>query len=366
MQVPKLNTYYPSQDDMDRHQLSFYKVVESHLNKGNYIDVDGNISYVFVFLYGLLSRWNEDGFDHLSEFLIYLSEIYKHEEKLSDYCLHWAFDCLLGLGKYEEYLDKTEPKEVVGTSTHPSNLRLNIQKQLGLPADPIDVLLMFGGRKTQFIINNQALYRDCIIATFSAYAQEKMEWFSLFEEWFTHSNDKYLYPHRLFSGALLQSEGPYLQFKIQSLYAVYDYLDTIKSLSKEAENKARDIVGVPKISEGWVSETALFRKLETEFSNTKVVQHGRPTWLGRQHFDIWFPNWKIAVEYHGRQHFEPVEFFGGKEVFLKTVERDKRKVNLSQKHGVKLLIVTETDNQDDIVQDINNILNKRKVLSPLT
>ena len=122
---------------------------------------------------------------------------------------------------------------------------------------------------------------------------------------------------------------------------------------------------MPKIGEGWVSETALFRKLETEFSNTKVVQHGRPTWLGRQHFDIWFPNWKIAVEYHGRQHFEPVEFFGGKEVFLKTVERDKRKENLSKKHGVKLLIVTETDNPDDIVQDINNILKKRKVLSPL-
>ena len=179
MQVPKFNMYFPSQDDMDHHQLSFYKVVESNLNKGNYIDVDGNISYVFVFIYELLSRWNEDGLDNLSEFLIYLSEIYKHEEKLSDYCLYWAFDCLLGLEKYEEYLDKTEPKEVVGTSTHPSNLRLNIQKKLGLPANPIDVLLMFGGRKTQFIIDNQVLYRDCIIDTFSVYAQENMEWFEV-------------------------------------------------------------------------------------------------------------------------------------------------------------------------------------------
>ena len=61
MQVPKFNMYFPSQDDMDHHQLSFYKVVESNLNKGNYIDVDGNISYVFVFIYELLSRWNEDG-----------------------------------------------------------------------------------------------------------------------------------------------------------------------------------------------------------------------------------------------------------------------------------------------------------------
>ena len=71
MQVPKFKRYDPSQDDMDRHQLSFYKLVESNLNKGNYVDVDGNISYVFVFLYKLLARWNEDGFDYLFEFLIY-------------------------------------------------------------------------------------------------------------------------------------------------------------------------------------------------------------------------------------------------------------------------------------------------------
>ena len=36
-----------------------------------------------------------------------------------------------------------------------------------------------------------------------------------------------------------------------------------------------------RLVEGWLSETALFRKLEAEFSNTKVVQHGRPTWLGQ-------------------------------------------------------------------------------------
>ena len=71
---------------------------------------------------------------------------------------------------------------------------------------------------------------------------------------------------------------------------------------------------------------------------------------------------KLAETIITRQHFEPVEFFGGKEVFHKTVERDKRKADLAKRHGVKLLIVTETDNHDDIVRDINNILNKRKVL----
>lgn len=363
MKVPKFNMYFPSQDVMDNDQLSFYKMVESNLNKGNYIDVDGNISYVFVFIYKVLARWNEDGFDHLSEFLIYLSEIYKHEAKLADYCLYWAFDCLLGLEKYEEYLNRTEPKEVVGSRTHQSNLRLNIQKKLGLSAHPIDLLLMFDGRKTQFITNNQVLYRECIINTFNAYAQENMEWFSMFKEWFTHKKNKHIYTHSLFNGVDL-SEKPYLKFKIECLYVAEDCSDTIKDLSKEAENKAREIVGLPKIGEGWVSETALFRRLEDEFSNTKVIQHGRPTWLGRQHFDIWFPNWNIAVEYQGRQHFEPVEFFGGKETFHKTVELDKRKATLAEKHDVQLLIVAETDTHDNVVRDINSILKKRRILLP--
>ena len=54
MQVPKFNPgYFPSQADMNRRQLSFYKKIESSLDKGKYIDVDGNIGYVFVFLYKL-------------------------------------------------------------------------------------------------------------------------------------------------------------------------------------------------------------------------------------------------------------------------------------------------------------------------
>lgn len=189
-----------------------------------------------------------------------------------------------------------------------------------------------------------------------------MEWFSLFKQWLPQRN---LYPHNLFNGASLRLRDiPYLQFKIEAFYSAYDHLNTITFLSKKAENKAREIIGVPRIGEGWVSETELFRKLEIEFPDTKVIQHGRPIWLGRQHFDIWFPNWKIAVEYHGRQHFEPVEFFGGEKAFHKTVERDKRKADLSKRHDVKLLIVTEADNQDDIVQDIKNILKKRKILPP--
>ena len=47
----------------------------------------------------------------------------------------------------------------------------------------------------------------------------------------------------------------------------------------------------------------------------------------------------IAFEYQGKQHFEPVEIFGGEENFKKGQERDKIKKELSEKNGIKLIYV---------------------------
>jgi len=358
--VPKFEGYFSTEENMDKHQRSFYKYLEKELSSGRYVDVQGNISYLFVFLYKVLENWKKSKFENLSEFLIYLSEIYQHEKKVADYCLLWAYDCLLGLEKYEEYLEKTEPMKITGTTTHSSNLRLNIQKKLDIVANPLDLLLMAGGRKTKFITNNEALYKEKIIETFNNYADVHGDWFSKFEEWIPNSK---LYPHSLFQGAVI-SKNPNLSFKIEGLYTSTEYIETIKNLSKEAENNAREVIGVPKIGEGWISETELFRKLEAEFSTTIVLQHGKPQWLGRQHFDIWMPNWKIAIEYQGIQHFEPVEFFGGEEGFKKTVERDKKKMNLSKRHGVKLFLIGELDDQDKLIKDIYNIVKDRKITIP--
>ena len=248
----------------------------------------------------------------------------------------------------------------MGNSTHNSNLRINVQRKIGLSPNPVDILLMVGGRKSKFIANNQVIYKDKIIKCFNSYAEDNKGWFSIFDEWLP---DAKLYNHSLFNGAPLWDK-PELNFKIKAYYSAYESLDIIKSLSKDAENLAREIIGVPRIGEGWVSETELYRKLEKEFPTTKVIQHGHPSWLGRQHFDIWIPNWKIAVEYHGKQHFEPVDFFGGEEVFKKTVERDKRKINLAKKHGVKLFVIAENDDQDTLIQNIYSLLKKRNIFPP--
>jgi len=113
------------------------------------------------------------------------------------------------------------------------------------------------------------------------------------------------------------------------------------SMLRESANTLRDERGVPRIGEGWVSETALFASVRESFPDLKVVQHGRPKWLGRQHFDIWIPEAQLAIEYHGAQHFRPVAFFGGEASFKATQERDNKKLALAKRHGVLVLVVTE-------------------------
>ncbi len=358
--VPEFNGYFPSENDMDREQLSFYKTVEESLQKGQFIDVKGNIGYVFVYLYKLVGDWNKKGFESLYEYLLYMSELYVTEKKISDYCKLWAYDCFLGLEKYELYLEKTEPQAPFGQITHQSNIRLNIQKHIGLEANPIDLLLIAGGRKSKILSSNQGIYRDKINEVFSAYAEPLGGWYSILNKWLRSHN---LYEHHLFRGAPINQSQ--LSFKLLSFHS-NGHLDEIKSLSRDAENSVRDFLGIPKIGEGWVSETQLFRLLEQTFPQTNVIQHGHPAWLGLQHFDIWFPHWNVAVEYHGLQHFEPVDFFGGKEKFEDNVKRDKRKKALARRHGVKLFIVTEEDDPENVITEINSILAKRKILPPQT
>lgn len=364
MLVPELTGYFPSKGSMDSNQLAFYKELESKLGNGDYLDVEGNIGYVFVYLYDLLSNWHKKGFESLSEYLIYISELYKKDEKLSSYCLFWAYDCLLGLKRYEEFLEKTEPKQPFGRSTAQSDLRLNIQNKLGLEANPIDVLLMHGGRKSKFLTDNQPLYIEKIRDIFSSYAMEKGGWFKILKSF--DKSDKWQsgFPHTLFNGAPLWENRPELEFKVFSFF-FFGHTAKIEELSRMAENQARKDAGVHQIGEGWVSETMLFRKLESEFSITTVIPHGQPKWLGRQHFDIWMPNWKIAVEYHGKQHFEPVDFFGGQKAFEKNLERDNRKLELAKKNETNLFVITEDDNQDELIDNIYKIIGNRKIPAPI-
>ena len=137
-------------------------------------------------------------------------------------------------------------------------------------------------------------------------------------------------------------------------------LDVYLEEESEPINLLRTRLGLPKIGEGWISETKLFYQLKDEFSNHVVLQHSKPKWLGRQHFDIYFPFLNIAVEYQGKQHFEAIEYFGGHESFKQNQIRDKRKRELAKNNGCELIYVEPGYEIQDIIALIRNSGNFNK------
>lgn len=84
----------------------------------------------------------------------------------------------------------------------------------------------------------------------------------------------------------------------------------------------------------WLSEYNLYRLVLEVFPDA-IFQYS-PQWLRPQSLDIYIDVIQTAIEYQGKQHYEPVDYFGGVPNFEKTVVRDDKKKQLCIAHGIKL------------------------------
>lgn len=55
------------------------------------------------------------------------------------------------------------------------------------------------------------------------------------------------------------------------------------------------------------------------------------------------------IEYHGIQHFEPVDFFGGEAQLETQKEHDKRKTRYAEEHNYLLVDFFEEDDNLELV-----------------
>lgn len=89
---------------------------------------------------------------------------------------------------------------------------------------------------------------------------------------------------------------------------------------------------------GSISEKSislLLKNNNISFSTQKKFE-----WLKYKHdmtLDFYLPEYHIAIECQGRQHFEIVDWFGGIKGYNLIVKRDKLKRELCEKHGIKIL-----------------------------
>lgn len=108
-----------------------------------------------------------------------------------------------------------------------------------------------------------------------------------------------------------------------------------KAVLRELENRIRKEHGFHKIGEGYVSETLLAKLIEESFPSAE--REKTFAWLGLQRLDIFIPELKIALEYHGEQHYEPIVPFGGKPRLEKQMKMDLLKKQLCQRNGITLV-----------------------------
>ena len=137
---------------------------------------------------------------------------------------------------------------------------------------------------------------------------------------------------------------------------LYHYSNLERKKPKVIENEIREDIGLPKIGEGWISETTLFYQIKNHFKDEEVIHHGKPSWLGLQHVDIWIPKHKIGIEYQGLQHDKPIDFFGGEEGFIEGQKRDLRKKELFNENNSILIEVREGYKLNHIVKQIKTHL----------
>ena len=104
---------------------------------------------------------------------------------------------------------------------------------------------------------------------------------------------------------------------------------------REAENLIREKHGLPRIGEGWVSEMQLYNLVKEVFLDAQ--HHVVPAWLKPQELDVYVPSKKLAFEYQGMQHYEPVEFFGGAEALERRRRLDARKKRKCLLNGIVLI-----------------------------
>lgn len=114
--------------------------------------------------------------------------------------------------------------------------------------------------------------------------------------------------------------------------------------------------------------------LEKEIENILMNNHYNyiPQWKSnwlifykKLSLDFYIPNYNLAIECQGIQHFQPVDWFGGNITYNNIKNRDLLKYNLCKEHGITILYYTNVPQSKinffaPVYTDINELLNEIK------
>lgn len=118
-----------------------------------------------------------------------------------------------------------------------------------------------------------------------------------------------------------------------------------------------------------------FKKLESdvlkflENNNIKYESQKSFEWLkykSKMFLDFYLPEYNIAIECQGGQHFKSVEWFGGEKDFQKRQFRDNLKFELCKEHKIKILYYSNIEKYDNFLNNkvyhsIDEIINQLSI-----
>lgn len=245
----------------------------------------------------------------------------------------WASDCWAALGDLPRALD-CFPIPSSGTKQSGAmSSRISLKMALGTALDSYDVMGLAGPKVTKFGRENVGLIHKFLDDRLAS--EPAREHHERFERW-RAAADREPVPYFMIN---LAGGCRHPELKEHMFQYCQAAIEECAALIREAENALREDRDLPRVGEGWISETELYYAVTTTLAEYEVEAHARPKWLGRQHLDVFVPALALALEYQGRQHSVPVEYFGGQEAFEKSVRRDRNKQRKCTIAGVKLVHV---------------------------
>jgi len=94
-----------------------------------------------------------------------------------------------------------------------------------------------------------------------------------------------------------------------------------------------------KVSRGQTALTNIMKKL---LPNEKIVNEFYLE--DKLRLDVYCPSYKLAAEYHGRQHFYYTsKFFESRYEFEESLKRDQKKIDLCKEKGIALVVIRYND-----------------------
>ena len=352
--------YYATIDKLDSCQLESYRYISEQILHGNEVDVNGNVSYLFVFLFeatrGLLQGRNyADVVAQISQ--LRLQRLYIEHSGLRSYCERMIAGILLCLGNEEERTQIIRQIVTGETVVYAGEVLINLKIKFGgkvLAKDLVSVanrLTSYGKKNIDDVLKIMDVLLD------EAYKHHQFDIIGeiVAEESIEPSIAEEL---RLFGGnpydwdldkALTPKD---LRANYVSFSGNTKFISFVEELSRVSENMLRESKGLPRVNEGWINEAQLYYSIKEAFPQFKVIHQYRSKWLGLQSLDIFIEELNIGIEYQGAQHIKPVAFFGGEEAFKKTQQRDKRKKSLCVNNGVELIYVYENYDLQEVTEKI--------------